>query len=146
MKNLYVLLSMHTTFLVHLLVAFGTMLQANGAPIPFEKTESPLPVAPIVMPKVFVPGFTVRELPIKLTSLNNIEYAADGKLFAGGYDGRFHLLQDTDGDGLEDKVETFWSQSGPNYPLGMVVKDSNPCAMLTPEELRDLMTYLLTEK
>jgi hypothetical protein len=44
---------------------------------------------------MLVPGFTVRELPVKLTSLNNIEYAADGRLFAGGYDGRFHLLRDT---------------------------------------------------
>ena len=49
---------------------------------------------------MLIPGFTVRELPVKLTSLNNVEYAPDGRLFAGGYDGRFHLLRDTDGDGL----------------------------------------------
>ena len=53
---------------------------------------------------MLIPGFTVRELPIKLTSLNNIEYGPDGRLFAAGYDGRFHLLRDTDSDGLEDKV------------------------------------------
>lgn len=133
MKNLSLLLSWYTTYLWHVFIAFATMLQAYGAPLPFEKPDSPLPVAPNVMPKVFVPGFTVRELPIQLTSLNNIEYAADGRLFAGGYDGRFHLLQDTDGDGLEDKVETFWSQSGPNYPLGMVVKDGDPYAILADE-------------
>ena len=57
--------------------------------------------------QMLIPGFTVRELPVKLTSLNNVEYAPDGRLFAGGYDGRFHLLRDTDGDGLEDKVDTF---------------------------------------
>ncbi len=54
--------------------------------------------------------------------------------------GRFHLLQDTDGDGLEDEVQTFWSESGPNsfMPVGID-------KMLAPEELRDLITYLLTE-
>ena len=36
--------------------------------------------------QMFVPGFTVRELPVKLTNLVNIEYASDGRLFAAGYD------------------------------------------------------------
>ena len=77
-------------------------------PVPDKQPEPPFPKAadaPGV--RMLVPGFTVRELPIKLTSLNNLEYAPDGRLFAGGYDGRFHLLRDTDGDGLEDKVDTF---------------------------------------
>lgn len=49
--------------------------------------------------RMLVPGFTIRELPVQLTSLNNIEYAPDGRLFAGGYDGRCHVLRDLDGDG-----------------------------------------------
>jgi len=58
---------------------------------------------------MLVPGFTVRELPVQLTNLNNIEYAPDGRLFAVGYDGRVHVLTDTDGDGLEDKAEVYYS-------------------------------------
>lgn len=85
---------------------------------------------------MLMPGFTVRELPVKLTSLNNVEYAPDGRLFAGGYDGRFHLLRDTDGDGLEDKVDTFSPEPSANYPLGMAVKDGVPYAVLTDEVVR----------
>ncbi len=86
--------------------------------------------------QMLIPGFTVRELPVKLTSLNNVEYAPDGRLFAGGYDGRFHLLRDTDGDGLEDKVDTFSPEPSANYPLGMAVKDGVPYAVLTDEVVR----------
>ena len=94
----------------------------------------PLPVPPVNLGvTLLVPGFTVRELPIKLSNLNNVEYAPDGRLFAAGYDGRFHLLRDTDGDGLEDKVDTFWSESSENYPLGMVVKDGEVYTVLTDE-------------
>ena len=85
---------------------------------------------------VLVPGFTVRELPVKLSNLNNVEYAPDGRLFAAGYDGRFHLLRDTDGDGLEDQVKTFWSESSENYPLGMVLKDGAVYTVLTDEVVR----------
>jgi putative heme-binding domain-containing protein len=96
---------------------------------PFAKTDAP-------GVQMLVPGFTVRELPVKLTSLNNIEYAADGRLFAGGYDGRFHVLRDTDGDGLEDRVDTFSPEPSANYPLGMAVKDGVPYAVLTDEIVR----------
>ncbi len=85
---------------------------------------------------MLVPGFRVRELPVKITSLNNVEYAPDGRLFAGGYDGRFHLLRDRDGDGLEDQVQAFWPETSPNYPLGMVVKDGALYAVLTDEVVR----------
>ena len=44
-----------------------------------------------------MPGLIVRELPVKLTSQNNVEHAPDGRLFAAGYNGPFHLLRDTDG-------------------------------------------------
>ncbi len=90
--------------------------------------------------RMFIPGFTVRELPVALTSINNIEYAADGRLFAGGYDGRFHLLRDTDGDGLEDRVDTFSPETSANYPLGMAVKDGVPYAVLTDEVIRFIDT------
>ena len=86
--------------------------------------------------QILVPGFTVRELPVKLSNLNNIEYAPDGRLFAGGYDGRFHLLRDTDGDGLEDTVDTFWSETSENYPLGLVIKNGEPYAVLNDEVVR----------
>ena len=86
--------------------------------------------------QMLVPGFTIRELPVKLTSLNNIEYAPDGRLFAGGYDGRYHVLRDTDGDGLEDKVDTFSDKPGPNYPLGVAVKNGEPYFVLTSEVIR----------
>lgn len=88
------------------------------------------------VPQMIVPGFTVRELPVQLTSINNIEYAPDGRLFAGGYDGRFHLLRDTDGDGLEDRVNTFSSNPSPNFPLGIAVKDGEPYFVLTSEVIR----------
>ena len=121
---------------------FATCLlaaRAQEAPIPpVPDKQPPPPAAKSDAPGVqmLVPGFTVRELPVKLTSLNNIEYAPDGRLFAGGYDGRFHLLRDTDGDGLEDKVDTFSPEESANYPLGMVVKDGMPYAVLTDEIVR----------
>ncbi|MEK7950785.1 DUF7133 domain-containing protein [Luteolibacter soli] len=89
---------------------------------------------PIV--QMLVPGFTVEELPVKVNNLNNIEYAPDGRLFAAGYDGRFHLLRDTDGDGIEDKLDTFSDETSDNYPLGMVVKDGMPHALLSDEIVR----------
>jgi putative heme-binding domain-containing protein len=107
--------------------------EAPIPPVPDQQPKPPFAQQVKTLPEMLVPGFIVRELPVKLTSLNNVEYASDGRLFAGGYDGRFHLLRDTDGDGLEDKVDTFSPESSPNYPLGMVVKDGEPYAVLTDE-------------
>ncbi len=78
------------------------------------------PPPPITM---LVPGFTVRELPVKLTNINNVEYAPDGRLIALGYDGRIHALTDTDGDGLEDQVKPWWYQGEGDFrgPIGMVI-------------------------
>lgn len=105
--------------------------------VPDKQPEPPFPAVPDAAGvRMLVPGFTVTELPVKLTSLNNIEYAADGRLYAGGYDGRFHLLRDTNGDGLEDKVDTFSPEAGPNYPLGIVVREGMPWAVLTDEVVR----------
>ncbi len=66
-----------------------------------------------------VPGFTVQELPLKLSNLNNLRFAPDGQLTALGYDGRVHLLRDTDGDGLEDEDTLFWDKPTISVPVGM---------------------------
>lgn len=86
--------------------------------------------------RLVVPGFVVRELPVRLTSLNNIEYAPDGRLFAGGYDGRFHMLSDRDGDGLEETVDTLLNDTSANYPLGIAVRDGCPWFVLSDEVIR----------
>ena len=62
--------------------------------------------------QMHVPGFTVRELPLELPNINNVQYREDGKLVALAYDGNVYLLTDTDGDGLEDRAELFWENKG----------------------------------
>ncbi len=72
--------------------------------------------------QVFVPGFTVRQLPVNLTNINNVRYRADGKLVALAYDGNVYLLSDRDGDGLEETVERFWDNKGRlRAPIGMAL-------------------------
>src|ERR1051326_6863241 len=68
---------------------------------------------------MLVPGFTVRELPVRLPNINNLRFAPDGRLTALGYDGRVWLLRDSDGDGLEDTAELFWDQPTLSVPVGM---------------------------
>jgi putative heme-binding domain-containing protein len=83
-----------------------------------ERVKDPPPV------QMLVPGLTVRQLPLDLTNVNNVLYRPDGKLVALGYDGRVHLLSDTDGDGLEDKAELFWEGEGTGKlrsPIGMAL-------------------------
>jgi putative heme-binding domain-containing protein len=82
------------------------------------------------------PGFIAEELPIELTAINNLEYDSKGRLFAAGYDGRIHLIRDTNGDHLEDQVTTFSSQTSEDYPLGMVVHDGMPHLLLSDELVR----------
>src|SRR5882672_3209698 len=102
-------------FLLGFALALHSIFPLHGAsvdePTTQEKTNESV--------QFFLPGFSVRELPVDLSNLNNVEYAPDGRLFAAGYDGRIHVLRDTDGDGLEDAVTTFGSQPGGDYPLGM---------------------------
>jgi putative heme-binding domain-containing protein len=62
--------------------------------------------------QMLVPGFTSRQLPVDLPNINNVKYRHDGKLVALGYNGDVYLLSDTNDDGLEDKVETFWESKG----------------------------------
>ena len=69
---------------------------------------------------LLVPGFTVRELPLKLSNLNNLRFRPDGKLTALGYDGRVHILVDTNGDGLEDQDFLYWDRPTLTVPVGMV--------------------------
>jgi putative heme-binding domain-containing protein len=72
--------------------------------------------------QVFLPGFTVRPLPINLVNINNLLYRPDGKLLALGYDGNIWLLTDTDGDGLEDKATLWWDNKGKlRAPIGMAL-------------------------
>jgi putative heme-binding domain-containing protein len=81
---------------------------------PLVSVANPPPV------QMLVPGFTVRQLPVDLTNINNIQYRADGKLVALAYDGNVYLLSDSDGDGLEDHVELFWENKGRiRAPIGM---------------------------
>ncbi len=72
--------------------------------------------------QMLMPGFTVKQLPVDLTNVNNVQYRADGKLVALAYDGNIYLLSDTDGDGLEDKAELFWENKGRlRAPIGMAL-------------------------
>ena len=69
---------------------------------------------------MFVPGFSVRELPVDLSNINNVKYRPDGTLVALAYDGKVWLLRDSDGDGLEDQADLFWeNESGLRSPIGM---------------------------
>jgi len=56
---------------------------------------------------MLVPGFTVRELPVRLPNINNLRFAPDGRLFALGYNGKIYVLRDTDRDGLEDSASVW---------------------------------------
>ena len=62
-------------------------------------------------PKVqmLVPGFTVRELPVRLPSVSQLRCASDGRLFALAQDGKIYQLRDSNRDGLEDRAEVFWN-------------------------------------
>lgn len=72
--------------------------------------------------QMLVPGFTVKQLPIDLTNINNLKYRVDGKLVALAYNGNVYLLADTDGDGVEDKADLFWdSKDQLKSPIGMAL-------------------------
>ncbi len=84
--------------------------------VPLVRVENP----PLI--QMLMPGFTVRELPVELTNVNNVRYRHDGKLVTLGYNGDIHLLSDTDGDGLEDRAAVFWKNEGSlRGPLGLLL-------------------------
>ena len=62
--------------------------------------------------KALVPGMSAVRLPVELTNIDSLAYGPDGKAYAAGYDGRVHLLTDTDGDGIEDTSQVFWDKAG----------------------------------
>jgi putative heme-binding domain-containing protein len=72
--------------------------------------------------QMLVPGFAVRQLPVDLTNINNVKYRSDGKLVALSYAGDIDLLSDSDGDGVEEKLEHFWENKGSLVaPIGMAL-------------------------
>jgi glucose/arabinose dehydrogenase len=90
---------------------------STGAPVlrPFALMGNPPPV------QMIVPGFVVRELPLELPNINNVEYGPDGRLYAAGFNGKVYRLEDTDGDGLEDKATVFYeSPDDVRGTVGMV--------------------------
>ena len=107
---------------------------------------SPSPVV-----QMLVPGFTVEELPVKLSNQNNLRFAPDGTLTSLGYDGKIWRLRDTNGDGLEDVAEAIWDKPSLTVPLGMAwstrglfvsskgkvsfLKDTNGDGVLDAEEI-----------
>jgi putative heme-binding domain-containing protein len=96
--------------------ALPAELQRNRVGQPLVRVANPPPV------QMLVPGFTVRQLPVDLTNINNVKYRPDGKLVALAYNGDVFLLSDSDGDGLEDKVEVFWKNQGRlRAPVGLAL-------------------------
>jgi putative heme-binding domain-containing protein len=84
----------------------------------------PIENPPLV--QMLLPGFTVHELPVDLTNLNNVRYRPDGKLFALAYDGNIYLLADDDGDGLEETVKLFFDSQGRlRGPIGIALTPPN---------------------
>jgi putative heme-binding domain-containing protein len=77
--------------------------------------------------QMLVPGFSVEELPLKLSNQNNLRFAPDGTLTSLGYDGRIWRLRDTNGDGLEDLAEPFWDKPTLSVPLGMAWSTRGLC-------------------
>ncbi|HEY1186488.1 MAG TPA: ThuA domain-containing protein, partial [Gemmata sp.] len=95
-------------------------LKTHLPPNPPAAGERLVPVKDPPAVQVFVPGFSVKQLPVDLTNVNNVKYRADGALVALCYNGDIWVLKDTDGDGVEDKAEPFYTNKGSlRAPIGM---------------------------
>jgi putative heme-binding domain-containing protein len=95
-------------------------------PEPEAKANLLVPVKDPPPVQVLVPGFTVRQLPLDLTNVNNIKYRPDGTLVALCYNGDIWHLTDTNGDGLENKAELFYQNKGSlRGPIGMDLTPPN---------------------
>jgi putative heme-binding domain-containing protein len=95
-------------------------LKADPPPDGDSRAEALVPVADPPPVQMLVPGFTVRQLPLDLTNVNNVLYRPDGTLVALCYNGDIWLLRDTDGDGLEDRADLFFESKGRlRGPIGM---------------------------
>jgi len=92
----------------------GLLRQTTDAAGPVEVPLVAVPNPPPV--QMMVPGFAVRELPVKLKNINNFAFAPDGRLFAFGYNGNIWQLADSDGDGLDDKATLFFDNSRGELP------------------------------
>ncbi len=66
---------------------------------------------------LLAPGFEARALPIDRANVNAIALRPGGGVFVIGYDGKVDRLVDSDGDGLEDKVEPYWDRPGLISPI-----------------------------
>jgi hypothetical protein len=98
---------------------YGTLLdrrpELSGEAKPLVTVTNPPAV------QMFVPGFTVRSIPLSLPNINNVKYREDGKLVALGYNGQIYLLSDTNRSGLENHIELFWTNSSLRAPIGMAL-------------------------
>ncbi|MCI0745115.1 MAG: hypothetical protein L0Y58_06900, partial [Verrucomicrobia subdivision 3 bacterium] len=95
----------------------GLLRRSDDPAAPVEVPLAAVPNPPPV--QVLVPGFAVRELPLKLKNINNLVYAPDGRLFALGYNGNVWRLTDSDGDGLEDTATLFWDNARGEIPASI---------------------------
>lgn len=104
------------------------LAKKHGGLTDWLKTQSSVVGKPLVRVadppalQMLIPGFEVRELPVKISNINNVRYRTDGKLVALAYTGDVLLLSDRDGDGVEEHVETFWESGGRvRAPIGMAL-------------------------
>ncbi len=108
----------------------------TAAPLPVEHGTALVTVKapPIIQP--LVPGFTARKIPVQLGNINFLRYRPNGRLYAGGYDGKVYLLRDTDGDGLEDRADVYYESEEMKVVMGL--------ALTPPGDARSEGVYVAT--
>ena len=74
--------------------------------------------------KTLAPGLSVTRLKVDLTNIDSLAYGPDGKAYAAAYNGRIHVLTDTNGDGVEDTSSVFWDKAGDLLtPVGILANE-----------------------